>query len=52
MVTTSINEMFNSALHSITQILLIPVMVVLAIFFIYALINMGILIAEYYKTEK
>lgn len=52
MVTNSINEMFNGALHSITQILLTPVMIVLTIFFIYALINLGVLLAEYYRRRK
>lgn len=52
MVTNSITEMFNGALHSITQILLTPVMIVLAIFFIYALINLGVLLAEYYRRRK
>lgn len=52
MVTNSITEMFNGALHSITQILLTPVMIVLTIFFIYALINLGVLLAEYYRRRK
>jgi biopolymer transport protein ExbB/TolQ len=46
------NGIFNDTLHVISQSLLIPVMVVLAIFFIYALINMGVLIAEYYKKRN
>lgn len=46
------NGIFNDALHTISQSLLIPVMIILAIFFIYALINMGVLIAEYYKKRK
>lgn len=52
MVTASINDMFSSMVHAITQSLLIPVMIVLSIFFIYALINLGILLAEYYKRRK
>jgi biopolymer transport protein ExbB/TolQ len=52
MVTTSVNDMFNSTMHAITQSLLIPVMIVLSIFFIYALLNLGILLADYYKRRK
>lgn len=44
--------MFNSSIHYISQSLLAPVMIVLAIFFIYALINLGILLSEYYKRRK
>ncbi|MBF4474205.1 MAG: MotA/TolQ/ExbB proton channel family protein [Methanobacterium formicicum] len=44
--------MFNSSMHAISQSLLTPVMVVLAIFFIYALINLGILLSEYYRRRK
>lgn len=46
------NGLFNDTLHIISQSLLIPVMIVLAAFFIYALINMGVLIAEYYKRNN
>lgn len=46
------NGLFNDTLHVISQSLLIPVMIVLAAFFIYALINLGILIAEYYKRKN
>ncbi|WP_321423196.1 MotA/TolQ/ExbB proton channel family protein [uncultured Methanobacterium sp.] len=52
MATSSFYDLFNSTLHGITQTLLIPVMAVLSIFFIYALINLGILIAEYYKRRN
>ncbi len=52
MVTVSISNMFSSTLHAVTQCLQTPVMVVLSIFFVYALINMGILLAEYYKRRK
>jgi biopolymer transport protein ExbB/TolQ len=52
MVTASINDMFSSTMHAITQSLIIPVMVVLSIFFVYALIDLGILLAEYYKRRK
>lgn len=44
--------MFDSTMHAVTQCLLTPVLVVLSLFFIYALINMGILFAEYYKRRK
>lgn len=52
MVIASIGNTFNSSLHIITQSFLIPVMAVLVIFFIYALINLGILIAQYYKRKQ
>jgi biopolymer transport protein ExbB/TolQ len=52
MVIASIGNTFNSSLHVITQSFLIPVMAVLVIFFIYALINLGILIAQYYKRKQ
>ena len=52
MVTTSINSIFSSTMHAISQTLLLPVMIVLTIFFMYALLNLGILIAEYYKRRK
>lgn len=52
MVMASIGNTFNSSLHIITQSFLVPVMAVLAIFFIYALINLGILIAQYYKRKQ
>lgn len=52
MVIASINDMFDSTMHAVTQCLLTPVLIVLSLFFIYALINMGILLAEYYKRRK
>ena len=52
MVTTSISSTFTNFLHTLTQSFLIPVMFVLSIFFIYALIQLGILIAEYYKRKQ
>jgi hypothetical protein len=45
------NGLFNDTVHVISQSILISVMVVLAIF-IYALINLGVLIAEYYKKGE
>ena len=44
--------MSQTILHSISQILLWPVILVLIIFFIYSILNVGILIAEYYKRNK
>jgi biopolymer transport protein ExbB/TolQ len=52
MVTSTISSIFTGTLHTITQSFLIPVMVVLTIFFIYALINLGVLVAEYYKRRQ
>ncbi len=48
----AISDIFSGFMHSISQSLLIPVMIVLTIFFLYALMNMGILIAEYYKRRQ
>lgn len=48
----TLSSTFSSGMHAISQNLLIPVMVVLTIFFLYALLNLGILIAEYYKRRK
>jgi len=42
----------NNTLHAISQSFLIPVMIVLAIFLVYSLTNLGILIAEFYKRRK
>ena len=46
------NGFIGNISHLVSQSLLIPVMIVLAIFFVYALINMGVLIAEYYKKKN
>lgn len=51
-MTASISSTFSSGMHAISQSLLVPVMVVLTIFFLYALLNLGILMAEYYKRRK
>lgn len=51
-MAASFYNIFNSTLHAISQSLLIPVMTILAIFFIYSIINLGILLAEYYKRRK
>jgi biopolymer transport protein ExbB/TolQ len=48
----AISSMFSSIMHAISQTLLVPVMFVLVVFFAYAIINVGILIAEYYKRRK
>jgi len=47
-----IGAMPEVILHSIAQILLWPVIIILIIFFIYSILNIGILIAEYYKRYK
>jgi Biopolymer transport proteins len=52
MAAASVNDIFTSTMHAVTQCLLTPVLIVLSIFFLYALINMGILLAEYYKRRK
>ena len=52
MVAASFADTFSNSLHIITQSFLIPVMLVLTIFFIYALINLGILMAQYYKRRQ
>ncbi|MBI5680384.1 MAG: MotA/TolQ/ExbB proton channel family protein [Methanobacterium sp.] len=52
MTTEIFNGMLSNTTHAISQGLLIPVMIILAIFFVYALINLGIIIAEYYKRRK
>ena len=49
---STIYSTFSSSMHAISQSLLMPVMIVLTIFFIYALINLGILLGEYYKRRK
>lgn len=51
-MTASVSSTFSSGMHAISQSLLVPVMVVLTIFFLYALLNLGILMAEYYKRRK
>jgi len=57
-VTSFLNmDLFGSGLsenllHTITQVLLIPVIIILIIFFIYSIASIGILIAEYYKRRK
>ena len=47
-----LNGILGNMSHSVSQSLMIPVMLVLAAFVIYALINMGVLLAEYYKRRK
>jgi biopolymer transport protein ExbB/TolQ len=39
-------------MHVISQILLVPVIICLIIFFLYSILNCGILLAEYYKRRK
>lgn len=43
---------FSTSMHTISQSLLYPVLIVLAIFFIYSLITVGMMLAEYYKRRK
>jgi len=47
-----LNGILGNMSHSVSQSLMIPVMLVLAAFVIYALINLGVLLAEYYKRRK
>lgn len=51
-MTVSFTQIFNEVLHEVSQSLLIPVMIILAIFFIYSIINLGMLLAEYYHRKK
>lgn len=51
-VAATINDTLNYILYGISQSLLIPVMIVLLIFFLYALLNLGILISEYVNRRK
>ena len=59
----NVTEVFNIAvssagkysgdfMHVISQILLVPVIVCLIIFFLYSILLFGILLAEYYKRRK
>lgn len=48
----TVSDLFTSTMHDIAQSLLIPVLLILTIFFIYALIQLGILLAEYYKRRQ
>jgi len=52
MITATINELLNNALYWISQSLLTPVLVVLLIFFLYALLNLGSLLYEYKHRMK
>lgn len=52
MIFLTINETLNNTLFIISQSLLIPVLIVLLGFFIYSLIQVGILSFEYYKRKK
>jgi biopolymer transport protein ExbB/TolQ len=47
-----VNEALNSALYNISQSLLIPVLIILLIFFMYTLIQLGILIFEFYNRNR
>ena len=43
---------FSASMHTISQSLLYPVLIVLAIFFIYSLLSVGMMLAEYYRRRK
>lgn len=43
---------FSASMHTISQSLLYPVFIVLAIFFIYSLLSVGMMLAEYYQRRK
>ncbi|MDD1763908.1 MAG: MotA/TolQ/ExbB proton channel family protein [Methanobacteriaceae archaeon] len=43
---------FSASMHTISQSLLYPVLIVLAIFFIYSLLSVGMMLAEYYQRRK
>lgn len=51
-ILLAVNETLNSALYTISQSLLIPVLIFLLIFFVYTLIQLGMLIFEYYHRRK
>ncbi|MGC9517596.1 MAG: MotA/TolQ/ExbB proton channel family protein [Methanomicrobiales archaeon] len=46
------NEILSNSLHIISQIFLIPVIIVLLIFIVYATITLGSLIYEYYHRKE
>lgn len=48
----NIEPLSETFMHSISQVLLTPVIILLIIFFIYSILSVGILIAEYYKRRK
>ena len=52
MTSLGIGSLPVETLHTISQTLLWPVIILLVIFFIYSILNIGILIAEYYKRRK
>jgi biopolymer transport protein ExbB/TolQ len=51
-MTVYLSQIFNEVLHEVSQSLLIPVMIILALFLIYSIISLGILLAEYYNRKK
>lgn len=51
-MTVYLSQLFNEVLHEVSQSLLIPVMIILALFLIYSIISSGILLAEYYNRKK
>lgn len=52
MFTISLNDTLNSIFYGISQSLLIPVLIVLLVFFLYALIQIGIVFSDYYYRRK
>lgn len=48
----NIGTISETTIHAIAQVLLIPVVIILIIFFIYSILNIGLLVAEYYKRRK
>jgi biopolymer transport protein ExbB/TolQ len=52
MVIATINDILNSLLYGISQSLLIPVLIVLLAFFVYAMVHLGILLSDYYYRRK
>ncbi|MGL4669321.1 MAG: MotA/TolQ/ExbB proton channel family protein [Methanobacteriaceae archaeon] len=50
--TDGIYVISEDILHTITQCFLIPVIIILVIFFVYSLINIGMIIAEYRIRRK
>jgi len=49
---SSASHYSGELMHIIAQVLLVPVIIILIIFFLYSIINCGILLAEYYKRRK
>lgn len=52
MVFSSLYNVLNNSFHNISQILLIPVIIILLIFVLYAVISLGGLLFEYNQRRK